>query len=121
MGAHQGIKFTHVLPYAFLKVQHLLDKALVSASEKFGDRPLVQASELSALGTRHTHVVQQAEKMLCIAREVISSVGCNAVARSQLLGLMDVRVAHHVLQKQCPAKGSFLSLSHIGWQTAHDF
>ena len=52
--------------------------------------------------------------------KVIDSVSPSAVARSQLLGLLDVRVAHHVLQKPCPYRGAFLSLSHIGWRMLQD-
>ena len=61
-------------------------------------------------------VVLAAEEVLSVARQVIASVSPSAVARSQLLGLLDARLTHHVLQKPDPHRRTFLSPSHIGWQ-----
>ena len=97
-----------------------LIKALVSVSQRFVGKPLVKQAELSALGGKHRKVVQEAEEVLSIARQIVASVNPGEAMRSQLLGILDVRVAHHVLQKPDASRGTFFSLSHIGWQLTHE-
>ena len=97
-----------------------LIKALVSASQKFVDAPLLKASELGALGGKNRKLVLAAEELQSTAREVVTSVNPPPEVRSQLLGLLDIRVAHHVLQKPDAARGSFTSLAHIGWQLTRE-
>ena len=71
----------------------------MSASQRFVDKPLIKQADLSALGGNHRKVVQEAEEVLSIARQVVASVNPGEAMRSQLLGLLEVRVAHHVMQK----------------------
>ena len=94
-------------------------KAMASASEKYAsgvDATLLRTADVRSIASKHKQYVLQAEAALQECRKLFASAGAPLTLRPTLLGLLDVRMVHHIFQKPDPKRGSFKSIACIGHQ-----
>lgn len=98
-------------------------KAMASASEKYAsgvDATLLRTADVHSIASKHKQYVLQAEAVLQECRKLFASAGAPLTLRPTLLGLLDVRMVHHIFQKPDPKRGSFKSIACIGHQFVQD-
>jgi hypothetical protein len=89
-------------------------KALLSASDKFATSPVVSLGDIASIGTKQLKFALQADNIQCEARKYADANGLEGSMKTTLMGLLDVRVVHHVFQRPDPSRGTFKSLASIG-------
>ena len=96
-----------------------LTKAMMSASDKYGGpegQKLFKSTDLASLTNKadKVNLVLEAENVLQECRAFVDKHDVPPDARASLIGLTDVRVAHHVSNRPDSSRGIFKDLSAIG-------